>query len=298
MNSTQLEVAEMKNSGRNQSPSTLSPFRYPGGKSGLRSKIIRWLADLGYRPQHFVEPFAGGASVGIAVAELDLADHVTLVELDPEVAAVWTVILNGSAEALANRVREFVLTETSARETLNCCDNDLVSRAFRCLLLNRISRGGVMAPGAGWLNYGEGGKGIHSRWYPETLAKRITSIHALRKKLTFIEGDGLQTLRDFSSMSLTAAFVDPPYVVNGRGAGLRLYRHHDVNCEDLFEAIRSFLGPMIITYHRSQVVQREALAAGTECHTVVMRTSHSVKRELIFYKAGSNGAVSQSRLVA
>src|SRR6266478_2688957 len=105
----------MKNNGRIQSPSTLSPFRYPGGKSGLRSKIIKWLNDLNHRPQHFVEPFAGGASVGLAVAELDLADHVTLVELDPDVAAVWTVILDDSADLLANRVRKFVLTETSAR---------------------------------------------------------------------------------------------------------------------------------------------------------------------------------------
>jgi DNA adenine methylase len=289
MNSTQRETAEMKNSDPTQSPSTLSPFRYPGGKSALRSKIIRWIRELGYRPQHFLEPFAGGASVGLAVAELDLADHVTLVERDPEVAAVWNVVLNGSAGALANRIRQFVLTNKSARETLDGKEQDLVSRAFRCLLLNRISRGGIMAPGAGWLNYGEAGKGIHSRWYPQTLAKRIEAIHCLRNKLTFRCGDGLETLRNFSSKPHTVAFVDPPYVVNGRGAGLRLYRYCDVNCEDLFKVVRDFAGPMIITYHRSQIVQRQALAAKAECHTVVMRTSHSVKRELIFYKSGLNG---------
>src|SRR5450759_3330658 len=108
MNSTQQGIAKMKKNERIQSPSTLSPFRYPGGKSGLRSKIIKWLNNLGHRPQPFVAPFAGGASVGLAVAELDLADHVTLVELDQDVAAVWTVILNGSADTLANRVRKFV----------------------------------------------------------------------------------------------------------------------------------------------------------------------------------------------
>lgn len=54
-----------------------------------------------------------------------------------------------------------------------------------------------MAPGAGLLNYGEAGKGIHSRWYPETLAKRIESIYALRKKLTFIHEDGLQNPKRF-----------------------------------------------------------------------------------------------------
>jgi DNA adenine methylase len=290
MNLTRPEIAEMKNSGLTQSPSTLSPFRYPGGKSGLRSKIIRWLLDLGHRPQHFLEPFAGGASVGLAIAELDLADHVTLVERDPEVAAVWSVVLNGNADTLANRVRKFALTEKSARETLNGRQRDLVSRAFRCLLLNRISRGGIMAPGAGWLNYGEAGKGIHSRWYPETLAKRIEAIHALRGKVTFIQGDGLETLRNFGSTPHTVAFVDPPYVVRGRGAGLRLYRCYDVGCEELFKVIRSFSGPMIITYHRSEIVQREAISAGIDCHTVNMHTAHTVsKRQLILYKPGLNG---------
>src|SRR6266700_249602 len=85
-------------------PSALSPFRYPGGKSRLRGAIINWMSQLGFRPTHFVEPFAGGASVGLAVAELDLADHVTLAEIDPEVAAIWKVTLNGSAHALAARI--------------------------------------------------------------------------------------------------------------------------------------------------------------------------------------------------
>jgi DNA adenine methylase len=273
-----------------KNPSTLSPFRYPGGKSGLRPKIIRWINELGYRPRHFLEPFAGGASVGLAVAELDLADHVTFVERDPDVAAVWGVILSENAHALANRIRKFVLTNKSAGEALACKKRDLVSRAFRCLLSNRISRGGIMAPGAGWLNYGEAGKGIRSRWYPETLAKRIETIHGLRSKLTFIPGDGLETLRSFSSTSQTVAFVDPPYVVRGRGAGLRLYRYCDVDCEELFRVVRNFAGPMIITYHRSEIVQREATTAGIECRTVNMHTAHTVsKRQLILYKSGLNG---------
>lgn len=277
---------------KTQMPSTLSPFRYPGGKSRLRPKILSWIRNLGYRPQHFVEPFAGGSSVGLAVAELDLADHVTLVELDPGVSAVWEVIFNGDASALAARIRKFVLTRKSARETLKRRDPDLISRAFCCLLLNRISRGGVIAPGAGWLNYGEAGKGILSRWYPETLAKRIETIHAFRKKVSFIHGDGLEVLGNFSSTPHTVAFVDPPYVTKGRGAGIRLYTHHDVDSEKVFEIVRSFSGPMIITYHRSDIVRREAMVAKIQCRTVYMHTAHTVsKRQLILYKAGANGAV-------
>ena len=99
-------------------PSTLSGFRYAGGKSRLRATIIDWISHLGFRPTHFVEPFAGGASVGLAVAELDLADHVTLAEIDPDVSAVWDVVLNGHATALADRISNFRLSRATAAEVI------------------------------------------------------------------------------------------------------------------------------------------------------------------------------------
>jgi len=246
------------------------------------------MRGLGFRPTHFVEPFAGGASVGLAVAELDLADHVTLAEIDPDVAAVWQVILNGQADAFARRIRNFSLSHESATEVVGKKPNDTLAKAFRCLLLNRISRAGIMAPGSGWLNQGENGNGIHSRWYPETLAQRVESTHALRAKLTFDPRDGLEVLRSFSTKPRAIAFVDPPYVVKGRGAGRRLYTHCDVDCEKLFEIVKRFLGPMIITYHRSVIIERLADAAGIERHTVTMQTGHTrSKRELIMYKSAS-----------
>lgn len=269
-------------------PTTLSPFRYPGGKSRLRATVISWMRGLGFRPTHFVEPFAGGASVGLAVAELDLADHVTLAEIDPDVAAVWQVILNGQADAFAHRIRNFDLSHKSAEEVIGKQSHDTLAKAFRCLLLNRISRAGIMAPGSGWLNQGENGNGIRSRWYPETLAQRVESTQALRHKVTFVPHDGLEVLKTFSNEPHAVAFVDPPYVVKGRGAGLRLYTHCDVDCETVFEIAKRFCGPMIITYHRSVIVQRLADAAGIERHTVTMQTGHTkTKRELIMYKSAS-----------
>lgn len=266
-------------------PSTLSPFRYPGGKSRLRATIISWISQLGFRPTHFVEPFAGGASVGLAVAELDLAEHVTLAEIDPDVGAVWDVVLNGQATAFAERISSFRLTRSTAAETIAREPRDQLSRAFRCLLLNRISRAGIMAAGAGWLNRGENDHGIASRWYPDTLVHRIVWTNALRDKITFVQRDGLEVLRQFSKHSRAVAFVDPPYVANGRGAGQRLYAYHDVDCDELFKIIRTFTGAMVITYHRSVIVERHADALGLERHTITVRTGHAhPKRELIMYK--------------
>ena len=65
-----------------------SPFRYPGGKTWLVPKIKQWLRSLPWKPSLFVEPFAGGAIVGLNVAFENLAEKVLLIELDEQVAAV------------------------------------------------------------------------------------------------------------------------------------------------------------------------------------------------------------------
>src|SRR5437870_1236520 len=84
-----------------------SPFRYPGGKTWLIPYIRRWLGSLPMPATEFVEPFAGGAIVGLTVAAERLADHVTLVELDTQVAAVWQTIFcdPGGGEWLAHKIR-------------------------------------------------------------------------------------------------------------------------------------------------------------------------------------------------
>src|SRR5882724_6439806 len=84
-----------------------SPFRYPGGKTWLVPRIRRWLRSLPEKPAELVEPFAGGAIVGLTVAFEGLADHVTLVERDPDVAAVWQTVLGEDALLLADRIIAF-----------------------------------------------------------------------------------------------------------------------------------------------------------------------------------------------
>jgi hypothetical protein len=50
--------------------------------------------------------------------------------------------------------------------------------------------------GSAPLKSGENGKGIASRWYPTTLARRIRNLIPLHDRITFIEGDALAYLAD------------------------------------------------------------------------------------------------------
>src|SRR5689334_14089734 len=93
-----------------------SPFRYPGGKTWLIPRIRQWLKQPAVE---FIEPFAGGGSVSLAVAAEQLAHHVTMVERDEQVAAVWqTIIEDGDGAWLAERVSSFDLTHDSLRAIL------------------------------------------------------------------------------------------------------------------------------------------------------------------------------------
>jgi len=66
-----------------------SPFRYPGGKTWLVPYARSWLANRPIRSDLPIEPFAGGAIVGLTAGFERLAEHVILVENDQDVASVW-----------------------------------------------------------------------------------------------------------------------------------------------------------------------------------------------------------------
>ena len=165
-----------------------SPFRYPGGKTWLIPRIRQWLGSLPQRPAELIEPFVGGAIVSLTVAAEGLADHVTMVELDDAVAAVWQTIIHddGGGEWLANEIATFELTAKSVKAALAKTNLTIREQAFLTILKNRVNRGGILAPGAGLIKTGEAGKGLLSRWYPTTLHKRILDIVKIRERITFI----------------------------------------------------------------------------------------------------------------
>jgi DNA adenine methylase len=264
----------------------LSPFRYPGGKTWLVPTVLAWLKKQAKKPTEFIEIFAGGGIIGLTVANEALADRVTMIELDPDVAAVWHTILSNDGEWLAKQILNFELSISTAQKVLEKQPNSTKERAFHTILRNRINHGGILAPGSGVLKNGENGKGILSRWYPETLAKRIRLIGHFRDKINFIEGDGLQYMRDTSDRNDTAYFIDPPYTAPGKKAGGRLYRFNNLNHEELFDITKTVHGNFMMTYDDTQSVLEMAEKREFQVSRVPMKgTHHNEVFELIITPA-------------
>jgi DNA adenine methylase len=257
----------------------LSPFRYPGGKTWLVPILKYWMARL--QPlSEFIEPFAGGAIVGLTAAFNNFSDHVTLVELDDAVAAVWETILRGNATALADRIASFNINDVD--DVLDGPDNTLTTEelAFRTILRNRINRGGILAQGAGRLRRGENGRGLQSRWYPNTLQRRILQIASIRERISFSHGDGLSLLASSANRLDAAYFIDPPYMSPAKGK--RLYKVHDVDHEHLFWTASKLKGSFLMTYEDSQSARDLTRHYKLEMRVVIMKnTFHMLKRELL-----------------
>lgn len=258
----------------------LSVFRYPGGKTWFVPLLRRWLLALDQKPRLLIEAFGGGGIVTLTAINERLATRALLVEKDPAIASVWRVCLSDEAFQLAEQIRKFDFDPNTVVQQIETCrrSDDPVDVAFSVILLNRIRRGGVMAPGAGILKQGENGNGLTSRWYPETLAKRIEAIHSLRDRIEFREGDGLEAIEEYRTHKSSAIFADPPYTK----AGKRLYAHWQLDHQKFLQRLSRIKGNFLVTYDDTEEVRTWADESKIQWTQIAMRTTgHSLKHELV-----------------
>ncbi len=250
-----------------------SPFRYPGGKTWLVPYIRDWLRSKKTRPSRLIEPFAGGGIVSLTAAFEGLARHVIFAELDESVASVWRVVLNGQAEWLAKQILQFDLNLENATSVLKKNATEVREKAFQTILRNRVQRGGILAAGAGLIKTGEGGRGLKSRWYPETLARRIREINQQKDRITFVEGNGFDLVDEHKADAEAAFYIDPPYT----SAARRLYKVWQIDHARLFAAMGECKGDFLMSYDNTAEVVALAKKHGFESRPIAMKNTHHAR---------------------
>lgn len=259
-----------------------SPFRYPGGKTWFVPTFRDWAANHYPKPEILIEPFAGGGIISLTALFENLVSRVVMVEIDEEIAAVWQSVVDGHAEWIANRILAFNLTKESVIAEITKSNVDTREKAFQTILKNRTFHGGILAEGSGFLKYGENGKGIKSRWYPTTLAKRFFNLKYVADRISFHKEDGLEVIRKYSHRRDVIFFIDPPYTAGGKRAGKRLYRHFTLDHEQLFTLCESIKGDFLMTYDNADEVKSMARDHGFQMRLIPMKnTHHATMEELV-----------------
>lgn len=256
-----------------------SPFRYPGGKTWFVPTFRDWINNLYPKPEILVEPFAGGGIISLTALFENFVPSAVMVEIDEDIAAVWQTVVDNQSEWLAKRILDFNLTKESAVQEISRTNVDTKEKAFQTILRNRTLHGGILAEGAGFLKHGENGKGIHSRWYPATLAKRFSDLRFIADRITFRQEDGMEVIREYSRRRDVVFFIDPPYTAGGKKAGRRLYRHFSLDHERLFALCESVKGDFLMTYDNADEVKDLARRHGFQMRLIPMKNTHHAKME-------------------
>lgn len=255
-----------------------SPLRYPGGKTWLVPHIRAWLGSFAERPRLLLEPFAGGGIVSLTAVMEDLVDRCLMIELDRDVAAFWHAVLRHGDE-LAEKMLCFTPTRDAVHSLMRQAPRGVVEHGFRTLVLNRTRRGGILAPGASLSRAGENGKGVASRWYPETITRRMGEISRYADRIGFCETDGMKMVAALGSEfgEGVAVFVDPPYTAGGKRAGKRLYAHNDIDHPRLFKMLAGMEADFLMTYDLSQEIVTLVREHGFHAVQVTMKNTHHAR---------------------
>lgn len=252
-----------------------SPFRYPGGKTWLIPIARKWFSSASDNAE-LIEPFAGGGIISLTAAAENYFNHIIMTELDEDVAAVWeTIFSEKDYDWLSNKILNFIVTPENINEVELHANEGTKERAFSTIVRNRTNHGGILAKGSGKIKTGEGGKGLSSRWYPETLVRRITEANKLRDKIQFINEDAFKIMRQQQNNSNAYFFIDPPYTIAGR----RLYNLFDVDHRQIFEIIAKLQGHFLLTYDDTTEIRNFAKEFSLSYKTIPMQTTHLIKKE-------------------
>ena len=265
-----------------------SPLRYPGGKTWLIPHIRHWLGGAGPPVRLLIEPFAGGGIVSLTAVMEGLADRCLMAELDHDVSAFWHAVLRYGDE-LCDLVMSFHASREAVDELVATSPGNVLEHGFRTLVLNRTRRGGILAPGASFAKVGENGKGVASRWYPETITSRLRKITKFADRITFCETDGVGLLESLADNieNGVAVFADPPYTAEGKQAGKRLYAHNEIDHSRVFETLSQSNADFLITYDKSPEIIELTRQYGFHAVQVTMKNTHHAQvRELVISRRG------------
>ncbi|WP_421988542.1 DNA adenine methylase [Roseococcus sp.] len=208
-----------------------APLRYPGGKARLSQYVIDLMKLNNLVGGHYVEPYAGGAAIGLTLLYLEYANHIHLNDLNRAVFAFWHSVLN-ETEELCRRIKDrpITLDERKKQKSIQLDKSSSgVDLGFSTFFLNRTNRSGIISGGVIGGNNQIGEWKIDARYKKDDLIDRIQKISAYRSRITLTNLDAEIYINDIlpNLPDKTLVYLDPPYYTKGKKLYQNHYKHGD-----------------------------------------------------------------------
>lgn len=208
-----------------------TPLRYPGGKQRL-SPFIQEILTTNKIDGHYVEPYAGGAGVGIELLLSKKVNHIHLNDSDYGIYAFWYSVLN-KTEELCKLISSASMTieEWRLRKAIvkKCEKRKILELGFSVFYLNRCNRSGVLSAGViGGLDQ-TGNYKMDARFSRNDLIRRIETIALFKDKISITNFDAEYYIENYipNLPSNTLVYLDPPYYEKGSELYLNAYKKAD-----------------------------------------------------------------------
>jgi len=209
-----------------------SPLRYPGGKNRL-SKFISKICIDNNIEGHYIEPFAGGASVALYLLMERKVNEITINDFDRSIYAFWYSVLNNTTK-LCKLIEQTPITieewEVQKKIQLNKNKESLLKLGFSTLFLNRTNFSGIITGGPLGGIKQEGKYILSCRFNKNEIIKRIKKISEYKNRINLYNLDALELINRVNKTLLhkkTIFYFDPPYFLKGSCLYLNSYTEKD-----------------------------------------------------------------------
>lgn len=236
-----------------------TPLRYPGGKARFAPVLADVITLNDLSGGHYLEPYAGGAGVALALLMDGLVEHIHINDADAAVAVFWRVATQHS-EALSTMVANEAVTMEAWHHwrsvMLGQVQSTELERGFATLFMNRTNRSGILKGGVIGGKEQGGTYKLDARFMRHELCKRLERIGRHANAITVYEEDAhalLQRSQQFLPQK-SLVYLDPPYYVKGAGLYRNFYKHEDHEKIARLLASDQFQRPWVVSYDNAEEI--------------------------------------------
>ena len=205
-------------------------MRYPGGKNKLAKFIEKLCVDNG-TTGHYIEPYAGGASVALHLLMTGRVREITINDLDKAIYAFWFSVINHTDE-LCLLIKNTPITTDEwekQKKVLSNKNNDInvLELGFATLFLNRTNYSGVLNAGMIGGRNQTGNYKLDCRFNKIEIIRKIRAIAEYRDNIHVTNLDAISLIDRVRVDGNTIFYFDPPYYIKGPSLYMNHYKHDD-----------------------------------------------------------------------